>query len=385
MLGRGDHEAPIPLSYRLFFGVIRRGISVRLERLVARGFRNLIDLDCDLPPRGAAILGANGQGKTNLLEALYYPVLFRSLRGAPDQEVARFGGPGFQVEASIADSADPAKVIATYASRRKRIAVGGEEISRLADAIGHWLAIVFLPVDVGLAAGPAAERRRFLDRLLALADRRYYRALVQYRAALAQRNGALRSERPELARAFDRVMAESGAYVAARRLRWVEGAAARFAKELDILGEAEPVFLRYHGRIELAEPAAWAAALEAAAPRDQVRRASTVGPHRDDLVLEIGGRPLRSVGSTGQQRTAAVALKLLELDTLAETRGTQPALLLDDVFAELDGERQRRFAHRLAQEPECQVFITAPRPDELPRKLDLPQWHMRNGQLSTDS
>src|SRR5262249_21830955 len=211
-------------------------------------------------------------------------------------------------------------------------------------------------------------RRRFLDRLLALADRRYYRALVRYRAALAQRNGALRSERPELARAFDRGIAESGAHVVGTRLRWVEGAAARFAKELDVLGEAEPVCLRYHGRIELAEPTAWAAALEAAAPRDQVRRASTVGPHRDDLVLEIGGRALRSVGSTGQQRTAAVALKLLELDTLAETRATQPALLLDDVFAELDRERQRRFADRLAQEPERQVFITAPRPDELPKR-----------------
>jgi DNA replication and repair protein RecF len=121
--------------------------------------------------------------------------------------------------------------------------------------------------------------------------------------------------------------------------------------------------------------------LEAAAPRDQARQASTVGPHRDDLALEIGGRPLRSVGSTGQQRTAAVALKLLELETLAEARGTQPALLLDDVFAELDGERQRRFAERLAQAPERQVFITAPRPDELPRKLDLPRWEMGRGQL----
>jgi DNA replication and repair protein RecF len=353
---------------------------VRLERLVARGFRNLADLDCEPSPAGAAILGANGQGKTNLLEALYYPVLFRSLRGAPDPEVARFGGPGFQVEARIS-GAEPQTVVAAYAGRKKRISVAGEEISRLADAIGHWLAVAFLPVDVGLAAGPAAERRRFLDRLLALADRRYYGALARYRAALAQRNGALRTDRPELARAFDRVLAESGAYVVASRLRWVESAAARFAAELEALGEAERVCLRYHGRAELAEPGGWAGPLDAAAARDQARRASTVGPHRDDLVLEIGGRPLRSVGSTGQQRTAAVALKLLELTTLAETCGTQPALLLDDVFAELDGERQRRFAERLAQGPGMQVFVTAPRRDELPPKLDLPRWEMKGGRL----
>jgi DNA replication and repair protein RecF len=276
-------------------------------------------------------------------------------------------------------------VAAVYAGRKKRITVAGEEISRLADAIGHWLAVAFLPVDVGLAAGPAAERRRFLDRLLALADRRYYSSLARYRAALAQRNGALRTERPELARAFDRVLAESGAYVVASRLRWVEGAAARFAGELDALGEADPVCVRYQGRTELAEPEGWMGPLEAAAPRDQARRASTVGPHRDDLVLEIGGRPLRSMGSTGQQRTAAVALKLLELETLAETRGTQPALLLDDVFAELDSERQRRFAERLAQALGMQVFVTAPRRDELPPKLDLPRWEMRSGRLIADS
>ena len=178
------------------------------------------------------------------------------------------------------------------------------------------------------------------------------------------------------------MLAETGARVVTSRLQWVEWAAGRFAGELDALGEAEPVCLRYHGRTELAEPAAWTGALEAAAVRDQARGASTVGPHRDDLVLEIGGRPLRNVGSTGQQRTAAVALKLLELETLADARGIQPALLLDDVFAELDGERQRRFARRLAQGPQRQVFITAPRPDELPAGLDLERWQVSDGQLS---
>src|SRR6185437_11746125 len=131
------------------------------------------------------------------------------------------GGPGFQVEATLHDAAGRASVVASYAAagRKKRTAVNGEEIPRLADAIGHWLAVAFLPADVGLAAGPAAERRRFLDRLLALSDQRYYTALARYRAALAQRNAALRTERPDLARAFDRVMAESGAVVMASRLR----------------------------------------------------------------------------------------------------------------------------------------------------------------------
>jgi DNA replication and repair protein RecF len=372
---------PFPSPFH-YFSALHDEASVRLERLIARGFRNLDDLDRELPAAGVALLGPNGQGKTNLLEVLYYPVLFRSLRGAPDPEVARFGGPGFHVEADVAGpGGGPVATTFTLAGRKKRITVRGEEIGRLGDAIGTWLAVAFLPVDVGLAGGPAAERRGFLDRLLALADRRYYAALARYRAALAQRNTALRQERPELARAFDGVLAEAGAVVMAARLAWVERAAGPFAAELDALGETEPVCLRYHGRAELAEAEAWGAALDLAAGRDRARGATTVGPHRDDLVLELGGRPIRSVGSTGQQRTAAVALKLLELTTLAAARGTEPALLLDDVFSELDGERQRRLAGRLSAGPVRQVFVTAPRRDELPPGIELGTWRVESGRV----
>jgi DNA replication and repair protein RecF len=380
--GRAMATSNSPPLSAIFRGY-KTGSHVRLKRLAARGFRNLVDIDCELPTNGVAILGANGQGKTNLLEALYYPVLFRSLRGAPDHDVGRFGGPGFQVEVTAEGAAGSARVVASYTSagRKKRTAVNGEEIPRLADAIGHWLAVAFLPADVGLSAGPAAERRRFLDRLLALSDRQYYTALARYRAALAQRNGALRGDRPDLARAFDRILAQCGAVVTATRLQWVERAAGRFAGELESLGEPSPVCLRYHGRADLADSAAWPPALDVAAGRDKARRASTVGPHRDDLVLELSGRSLRSVGSTGQQRTAAVALKLLELDTLTEARETQPALLLDDVFAELDAERQQRFAQRLGEMPEVQVFVTAPRADELPSGLELERWRIDEGRI----
>jgi DNA replication and repair protein RecF len=132
---------------------------VRLRHLVARGFRNLADLDCELPATGLVLLGANAQGKTNLLEAIYYPVLFRSFRGAPDREVARFEGAGFQLEAHI-DGGPVAEVGAAYAaqSQRKRVLVEGEEPERLADAVGGWLAVSFLPDDVELATGAAAGR-----------------------------------------------------------------------------------------------------------------------------------------------------------------------------------------------------------------------------------
>ncbi len=329
------------------------------------------------------LLGANAQGKSNLLEAVYYPVLFRSFRGASDLEVGAFGGPGFRVEAEFESRGETHAVRVTHTAqpRRKRIEIDGAEVPRLADAVGAWVAVAFIPSDVSLAAGGAGERRRYLDRLLSLAERPYLTSLSRYRAALAQRNAALRQGRPDLTGAFDRHLAAAGACVVAARLRWVAWAQERFADEFAGLGEPAPVALEYRGDPTLADAAAWPEVLAGARERDQARGMTTRGPHRDDLTLRIGGRLLRAFGSTGQQRSAAVALKLLELATLREAHGTEPALLLDDVFAELDGDRQDRLARRLETDGRRQVFVSAPRRDELPRGLDLPVWTVVEGRV----
>jgi DNA replication and repair protein RecF len=353
---------------------------VRLRSLVARGYRNLADLEREAPPRGVALLGANAQGKTNLLEAIYYPVLFRSFRGSPDQQVTG-SSVGFHVEVRLEGSSNE-RVATTYQERRKRITFDGQEIERLADAVGTWLAVTFLPSDLGLASGPAAVRRQYLDRLLSLGSRRYLSALTQYRSALAQRNSALRQGRGDLARAFDAPLSAAGADLVWARLEWVEWAQPQFAAEFECLGERGSATLEYRGSRELAQESAWAGMLTEAFPEDRARGTTTVGPHRDDLVLEIGNRRLRDYGSTGQQRTAAVALKLIEIAALREARGTEPALLLDDVFAELDRERQTRLARRLLGPETRQVFVSSPRADELPPNLELPVWMVENGQLN---
>ena len=352
-----------------------------IRRLVARGYRNLADLDREAPANGLVLLGANAQGKTNLLEAIYYPVLFRSFRGASDGQVLR-DPPGFAVEVHIGGGR--AKTVrAAYSGRKKRITVDGEEIGRLTDSVGNWLAVAFLPSDVGLASGPATERRQYLDRVLSLSDRRYLRALTSYRAALAQRNSALRQGRADMAQAFNTPLATAGAALVRRRLDWVATAADQFPAELDSLGEHGPATLRYQGRLELADRGAWDGALAESLPDDCARLATTAGPHRDDLVLEVGGRRLRDYGSTGQQRSAAIALKLIEIASLRTACGTEPALLLDDVFAELDAERQSRLAGRLLDSNERQVFITTPRREELPKNLDLPVWTVAEGRVSS--
>ncbi|HET9134886.1 MAG TPA: DNA replication and repair protein RecF [Gemmatimonadales bacterium] len=350
---------------------------MRAAGLVVRGVRNLADATFELPPDGMALVGPNGHGKTNLLEALAYPILFRSLRGARDREVARFGGPGFHVGVQVA-SGPMIAVTWQAATGRKRITVDDVEQASVAGALGHWLGVAFLPTDLALVQAGASERRRWLDRMLSLADPTYLAALLRYRAALAQRNAALRRGEVRTAALFDGPLAEAGARVVAARHAWAATAAEPWSRELAAMGETVSVALAYRGDATLADPAAWPGRLGASAGRDAARGQTHVGPHRDDVLLTLDGRALRDFGSTGQQRSAAVALRLLELETLATARQVRPALLVDDVFAELDAERQRRLAHRLLERP-AQRVVTAPRAEDLPTELELPRWHVRDG------
>lgn len=358
------------------------------HRLTARGFRNLAPLDLTLPAAGAVFLGPNGHGKTNLLEALSYPVLFRSVRGARDLDVLATGADAFHVSVSVRASGRPDRMVeAGFAreGRRKRAAVDGAEQTRVVDALGTWLAVAFLPADVGLVSGGARERRQFLDRVLSLADRSYLVAARRYRAALDQRNAALRQGQADAAAAFDRPLAEAGAAVVRERLAWVAAWGPRLAGICEELGETIPIQVEYRGDPELAEAARWEPRLAERRRRDLTAGATTIGPHRDDLALGLGGAPLRDLGSTGQQRTTAVALKLCERATLAERTGAEPALLLDDVFAELDRSRQDRLAAALAGPGRAQVFVTAPRLDELPPALGLPVFAVREGRVVHDA
>jgi DNA replication and repair protein RecF len=360
---------------------------VRLVGLTVRAFRNLEDQTLEFPPGGVVLVGPNGQGKTSLLEAIGYPVLMRSFRTTRDQELARFGEPGFHTGLQFERAGRPRTIAATVrpAERRKQLELDGESVARIVAVAGQWQAVVFAPDDVRLASGPAAGRRLFLDRTLALADAGYLSALLRYRSALRQRNAALRQGRFDVARAFEPPLAESGALIVARRRNWIAAMNPRFGALLAELGEpASDVSLAYHGDVELTDPAAWTSRLREAAPRDQARRLTTVGPHRDDLIIRLAGRGLRWFGSTGQHRSTAIGLKLLELETIREAAGSWPALLLDDVFAELDATRQGRLAGALFRDRSAQVFLTSPRLEELPGDLGLPVWRVQAGRVHPD-
>lgn len=353
---------------------------MELTHLTIRNFRNLAALEIDLPPRGSVVIGENGQGKTNLLEAIYYLVLFRSFRGVKDRELVRFGEAGFFIAGD-----GGSRVTAGYevSGRRKKVSVDGVPATKLGDAVGRVLAVSFSPADRVLVAGGPAERRRYLDVLLALSDRGYLEALSALRAALRQRNAALRRGQTAAAWAFDAPFAHAAAAVTGRRLAWVAEHASRFTDLCAALGERDRSAMEYHvHRGGSAAVEAVLTGLATARDRDARRAMTTVGPHRDELRLTLDGRDARQVGSAGQQRTTALALRLLEAESLARAHHTAPLALFDDAFAELDTTRQGHLLALIAETLPGQAIVTAPREAEIPEAmLDRPRWRMRGGRL----
>ncbi len=354
---------------------------MRLTSLTTRNFRNLASLDVELPHQGMVVLGENGHGKTNLLEAVYYLVLFRSLRGAKDRELVRFGEAGFFLAGESG-----ARVTVGYeiAGKRKKVTVDRAELQKLSDGVGYVTAVPFSPGDRAMIAGGPAGRRRFLDIVLALTASGYLAALTAMRQALRQRNAALRLGRGNAARAFDAPFAAAAADVARARRNWAAQWSGRYHELTVALGEEREATLLYrpdhHREDDTAEHIR--NALGTALERDVRRGVTTVGPHRDDLQLMLDGRDLRTYGSAGQQRTAAIALRLLEAQSLKEATGAPPIALYDDVFTELDRGRQERLLALIGVSLPGQAIVAAPRESEVPPSLlDLPRWHMRSGSL----
>jgi DNA replication and repair protein RecF len=365
--------------------------SARLQSIAVRDFRNLGRADLDLPMDGLVVIGDNGQGKTNLLEAIYYLELFRSVRGARDQDLVRFGATGFHIAALIdTDGVHEISVGFDRATRRKRVKLDGGDPERLSDAIGSLPAVMFAPGDVELVAGAPSARRRYLDIMLALSSRRYLTALQRYRVALGHRNAALRDAartggHDDRIVVWEAPLAEHGAALWAARLAWIERSAERFATRCAAIGESASVAMRY---TSVLPPAADLAAVLAAGLAERraadVRRGLThAGPHRDDLTLSIGGRELRTFGSAGQHRTAAIALRMVEAETLSDRRGGRPLILLDDPFAELDLRRAGRIVDLLAQEGLGQTILAVPRESDIPAGLPtLERRRIRGGEIT---
>jgi len=370
---------------------------VYLSRLHLRSYRNFVEQVVELPPQGVAIIGDNGQGKTNLLEAIYYLEIFRSFRGAPDDQLVRFGEEVFRVEGELRGPEGEQRTVSAAFERKrkkKKVTVNGAEPERLGDALGQVGAVIFSPSDVELVAGGPGERRRFLDIVLSLAEPGYLAAVQRYRQALFQRNTLLRQgAKPELVASWNGGLVAAGSRVVAARARWVAERAESFAEHYARVAGGHPGFLAFAPSLpdlgDTPAPADVAAVFEAQlerlAERERVRGMTLAGPHRDDLRFTTAGPEdapldLRTYGSGGQQRTAAIALRMVEAETIRETRGRESVILLDDVFAELDAGRSRRIIEWIDAAEGGQVILTSPKETDVHvHGGSLPRWGIRNG------
>ena len=367
-----------------------RATRARVDRVVLRDFRNFASTEVLVPPDGLALVGENGHGKTNFLEAVYYLQILRSFRGARDVDLVRFGAAGFHIAATLGNaSARQVAVGFQRQTKKKKAMVDGAEPLRLADAIAAFPAVIFSPADAELIAGAPGQRRRFLDVMLSLTSRPYLMALQRYRGALARRNAALRDGSAATIEVWEPALAEAGAVLWRARRAWVQTHASQFTSLCSAIGEQGASVLRYVTPLECDDDEVEKALLDALARRrafDAQRGMTHAGPHRDDLELTLDGRELRTFGSAGQQRTAAIALRLLEAATLRAAAGAEPIILLDDPFAELDQRRTVRILELLQGEGRGQTILAVPRPTDIPADLTpLERWRVHQGQMTPDA
>jgi DNA replication and repair protein RecF len=363
---------------------------IQLKRIAIRNFRNLERVDLELPPDGAVIVGDNGHGKTNLLEAVYYLQILRSIRDARDQDLTRFDATGFHISAH-ADTPQECEISVGFdrGVKRKKVSIDGTEVRRLSDALGALPSVKFSPRDLELVTGAPSERRRYLDLVLALTNKKYLQALQHYRASLARRNAALRNATRRGSAAneqqiavWEPALAEHGSVLIEARAKWVSDSASEFTDLAERIGEMGRAQIRYVSPFAESEARydVLLAALEEKRPLDLRRGLTHVGPHRDDLEMTLDGRDLRLFGSAGQQRSAAIALKLLEAATLRDHAGAEPLLLLDDPFAELDIRRAARILLMLEERGLGQTILVVPREADIPPGLmRLDRLQIRDG------
>ena len=373
--------------------------AVVLSRVEIQNFRNLGVQELEIPPEGVAIVGANAQGKSNFIEAVYYLETFRSFRRARDDQLVGFGGEVFRVAGvARARSGDERWITAAFEKRgrRKKVTVDGAESARIGDALGGLGAVVFSPLDVSIVSEGPSERRRFLDVILSLNGSGYLWALQRFRQFLSQRNACLKEERGNaLVHAWDDGLVRAGARVVAMRQEWIESRGKDFSRFYTEVSGGKDANIEYRPGIRLGGAsteeeiaAAYREALKDQAETERRTRTTMAGPQRDDMVITIDDNDreldVREFGSGGQRRTAALALRLVEAETIRQARGRNPLILVDDAFAELDAARGERVLDLMEREETGQVILTAPKEGDVRFRRDvLARWSMEAGRIRT--
>jgi DNA replication and repair protein RecF len=339
---------------------------LRLLSLHLRDFRNVASADLEPSPRATVLVGPNGQGKTNLLEAVFLLATLKPLRATRLAELVRFGAERARVAGDFEGPGGTRRVAVEVAAGGRTASLDGKPQESLDGYFEGLGAVCFSPDDLLLVKGGPELRRRLLDRA---AFNRWPAVLGEareYVRALRARNGALRHAPPEVEESFRVPLVRAGARLAARRQALVAELAPRVSAAFrEICGPGAPeARIAYRPAAGMPPEASeadlalrLAEVLALRVERDRDRGYTSAGPHMDDLTLALGGHGARPYGSQGQQRALVLALKVAEIENLRERLGRPPLLLLDDVSSELDPEKNAFLLHYLARLP-GQAFLT---------------------------
>ena len=373
---------------------------MRIQKIRLQNFRAHSDTTVEWSDGVNLVVGLNGAGKTNILEAIHVLCLSRSFLAPNDRYVLQKGAPHYEVEGTFlpddaavenADTARDEKVggrravrvrVAYVPGQGKKVFVNGAPLDRVSDLVGRVPVVVFSPDDHRITSEGPDERRKMLDTIMCQWSSTYMDALIQYRRVLKQRNELLQSARrrrqrpdPALMESWDAEFVKHAAAVTGARLRFVEDFSGFLQAAYERVAEVtERPTMTYEPFPGLSSPVpeetvreAFRDALDRTAQTERDRGVTQVGPHRDELLMKIGDLPVRRYASQGQHRTFGMALKLAQYDFLRDRREERPVLLLDDVFDNLDPERITAFLAVLKSSAVGQSITTAAR-----REIVLP-------------
>ena len=383
---------------------------MHLNQLVLRNFRNYVDCEIDFPGRVNLITGGNAQGKTSLLEAIYFLSTAKSHRAYPNDELVRHNESWFYLKGIIASNSDndgaaPVEMtleVSNQLQGQRRFKLNGDVQPRLSQWMGQFKVVFFSPESLALVKGAPSDRRRFIDLLICQINAAYLKQLQDYQLVLKQRNELLKQIRgkqasPEQLEAWDGLLVDHGLFIIQTRSRVLKQLQV-YAEEkhAELTGDHERLELEYQPSPSLGESLIsdqqssleescnrsealmqFGRALDASRRVDILHGTTSVGPHRDNfsLVLETQKQGLtlredaKPYASQGQQRTIALTLKLSELEVIRHTTGKTPIVLLDDVVSELD-DRRRAFLLDLLRRLNAQTFITSTQQEVLAGEVD---------------
>lgn len=341
-----------------------------LDTLNIINFKNIAQEQLTLSPEVNCFVGDNGAGKTNILDAVHYLALAKSMHTLTDSQSVRHGEEAFLVDGRFRrDDGRCDQVVCGYTRRGgKTLKRNGKEYDKLSDHVGGFPIVVVSPADTALISDSAEERRRYINRLISQLDRGYLAQLIRYNTALQERNKLLKTNpTEEMLLIYDAMLAASADVL--------------FKRREEIVAEMRPLVEEYYAQLSTQretidleyrsdlQTAPLSELLLQSRRKDFVNEFTSVGVHRDDIVFSIGGYPLRKFGSQGQQKSFLIALKLAEYRLLAEQAGDRPILLLDDLFDKLDMRRVAELLRLVGGDMFGQIMITDCNKHRLQRTL----------------